>query len=622
MVVFGLPTGTVLVFALILVTVALFVSELLPPDIVAIGIIVALVVLGPWTGISPEEGLSGFSNAATVTILAMYVLSQGIQETGIVRRLGVEVARVTRGSESRLLTAVVGLTGPIAGVINNTPVVAVFIPMVTDLADDAGISPSKLLLPLSYASMLGGTLTLIGTATNLVASDLAVQLGRENPGLGLHGFSMFEFTKLGAVVLVVGGIYLLTVGRLLTPARIPPGDRTARFEVEPFLARVLVTQRSPLVGTVANDVIEDAHRDLDVDILDVVRGDQHFIATEGDRTIEGRDILTVRGSPETIQQFCDLADLRILPRASVTDAELDNPERATLVELVVPSRSSLVGETISGTRLRERYDATVLAVRRAGGDLVREGLGGLELAEGDALLVQTTDETADYLGENDDFLVTSEMAEELLQRERERGLSPTTVPALAIVFGVIALAAAGLVPIVIAALGGVVAMVATGVLSPSDAYDAVNWNVVFLLAGVIPLGLAMQETGGAALLAQVVVGGAENLPVLVVLALFYLLTGLLANVITPVASVVLLLPIAVDTAARIDANAFAFVLGVTFAASTAFMTPVGYQTNLMVYGPGGYRFTDYVRVGAPLQLLLTVVTTVGIWFFWGLTPPV
>ncbi|SEO52204.1 TrkA-C domain-containing protein [Halogranum amylolyticum] len=620
MVVFGLSTGTVLVFALVLVVVALFVSELLPPDVTAIGVVVALVVLGPWTGVSPEEGLAGFSNPATVTIIAMFVLSRGVQETGVVRRLGVEVARLTRGSENRLLAAVVGLTGPIAGVVNNTPVVAVFIPMVTELADNAGISPSKLLIPLSYASMLGGTLTLVGTATNLVASDLVAQLGRENPETGLHAFSMFEFTHLGVLVLVVGGIYLLTVGRALIPARVPPGDRTARFEVEPYLARVLVTQRSPLVGTVAAEVIEDAHRDLDLDVLDVVRGDQHFIVTETDRTIEPRDILTVRGNPETIQQFCSLVDLRLLPRATVTDAELDNPEQTSLVELVVPRSSSIVGETIGSTRLRERYDATVLAVRRAGGELIREGLGSVELEAGDSLLLQTTEETADYLSENDDFLVTGELVEEMLLRERERGLSPTTVPALAILGGVIALAALGVVPIVIAALGGIVAMVVTGVLSPNEAYDAVDWNVVFLLAGIIPLGHAMQETGGAAVLAQAVVGGAEGLPVPLVLALFYLLTGLLANVVTPVASVVLLMPIAVDTAIRIGADAFAFALAVTFAASTAFMTPVGYQTNLMVYSPGGYRFTDYVRVGAPLQLLLAVVTTVGIWVFWGFTP--
>jgi di/tricarboxylate transporter len=607
----SVETGVLVVFAVVAVAVVLFISEAVPPDVTAIGIVVALVALGPLTGVSTSEGLSGFSNAATVTILAMYVLSRGIQETGIVRRLGGEVAALTRGSERRLLTAIVALTGPIAGVINNTPVVAVFIPMVTDLANEAGVSPSKLLIPLSYASMLGGTLTLFGTATNLVASDLSASLiGRP--------FGVFEFTKLGAVVFVVGAAYLTTVGRALLPARVPPGSRTERYEVQPFLARVLVPSRSPLVGTLVSDVVNDAQRDLDIDVLDVVRGERHFAAAESDREVEGRDILTVRADPTHLQQFVEFADLRLLPRATVTDAELDNPERSTLVELVVPPDSPLEGETVRSARLRERYDATVLAVRRAGGELVRSGIGDTELRGGDSLLLQTTEEAAEFLAESDDFLVTSEVFDEVLERMRTGGLTVRTVAAFGILLGVVAVAALGILPIAIAALGGVVAMIATGVLSASDAYDAVNWNVIFLLAGVIPLGIALQDTGAAALVADLVVSATAGLPAIAVLAAFYLLTGVFANVITPVASVILLLPIAVRTAQSIGAEPFSFVLGVTFAASTAFMTPVGYQTNLMVYGPGGYRFTDYVRVGAPLQVLLAGVTTVGIAFFWGI----
>jgi len=608
---FGLPVETVLVFCLIGATIALFVTEVVPPDVTAIGVVVALVVLEPWTGITPTEGLSGFSNPATITILAMYALSRGIQETGVVRRLGAEVGHVVRGSESRLLAAIVGLTGPLAGLINNTPVVAVFIPMVVDLANEADVSPSRLLIPLSYASMLGGTLTLVGTATNLVASDISASLLD-------HPFTMFEFTALGAVVLIAGGAYLLTVAPRLLPERIPPGSRTAHYEVDAYLARVLVPARSPLVGATAAEVVEDVRRDLDLDVLDVIRGADHFIATDSERTLEARDVLTVRGSPETIREFVALVDLRALPRATVGEDELDNPERSALLELVVPGDSSLVGDTIREARLRERYDATVLAVRRPGGDLVREGFGDLELGAGDALLVQTTEEVAEFLAAVPDLIVTSEAPDGFIQRERERELDPKTLPALSIVGAVILLAAVGAVPIVIAALGGVVAMVAAGVLTATDAYDAVNWNVIFLLAGVLPLGLALRETGGVDLLAAVFAANAASLPPVVVLALCYLLTGLLANVVTPVASVVLLAPVAVDIAGRIGADPFSFVLAVTFAASTAFMTPIGYQTNLMVYGPGGYRFTDYVRVGAPLQALLTVVTTAGIVGLYGL----
>ncbi|WP_396610767.1 SLC13 family permease [Haloferax sp. S1W] len=600
--------GMLVVFALVVVTMVLFVTETFPPDVTAIGVIVALVVLEPWTQVDLQTGLSGFSSTATITVLAMYALSEGIQNTGAIRLLGDAVSKFAHGSESRLLGAIIGLTGPIAGIINNAPVVAVFIPMVSDLADEAAVSPSKLLIPLSYAAMLGGTLTLIGTATNLVASEAYATATGEPP------FSMFVFTPLGVLVLVVGGIYLLTVAPHLIPERIAPGSRTASYGVQPFLARVLIPSRSPLVGSPAKEVADDAHRDLNVDILDVLRGQTHFIATDSDRDVEGRDILTVRGDPATIREFCRLADLRFLPRASVTDAELDRPERVALVELVVPRESGLIGETIGDARLRERYDATVLAVRRRGGELVREHFRDVELQAGDSLLLQTTDETARYLRESDDFVVTSEAAEELIDTQ----LSPTAFRAFAIVAAVIGLAAIGAVPIAVAALGGVAVMVAMDVLSASEAYDAVSWNVIFLLAGVIPLGRALQLTGGVALLGELVGVTATVLPELAVLALFYILTGLLSNVITPVASVVLIIPVAIDTAFRLGADPFGFAIAVTFAGSTAFMTPIGYQTNLMVYGPGGYRFTDYLRVGAPLQFLLAAVTTFGIDLLWGI----
>ncbi|WP_416838538.1 SLC13 family permease [Haloferax sp. DFSO52] len=605
----AITTGILVVFALVVVTMILFVTEAAPPDVTAIGVIVALVVLEPWTQVTLQIGLSGFSNAATITILAMYALSEGIRQTGAIRRLGIAISQITHGSESRLLASIVGLTGPIAGIINNTPVVAVFIPMVSDLADQTRVSPSKLLIPLSYASMLGGTLTLIGTATNLVASE-AYAAATDNPP-----FSMFEFTPLGILVFIVGAVYLLTVAPRLLPERVEPGNRTANYGVQPFLARVLVPSRSPLVGNSASQVADDVHRDLNVDVLDVLRGGEHFVAAETDRNIEGRDILTVRGDSQRIQQFCKLAELRFLPRASVTDAELDRPDRVALLELVVPRDSGLIGDTIGETRLRERYDATVLAVRRRGGDLIREHFRDVELRAGDSLLLQTTHETSQYLREADDFIVTSEVSEDVM--EQNGTLSPTAFRAFAIVAAVIGLAALGVVPIAVAALGGVVAMVATDCLSASDAYDAVSWNVIFLLAGVIPLGRALQLTGGVALIADIVGDVTVFFPIVAVLAAFYLLTGLLANIITPVASVVLVIPIAIDTAQQLGADPFGFAIAVTFAGSTAFMTPIGYQTNLMVYGPGGYRFTDYLRVGGPLQLLLTVVTTLGIVLLWG-----
>ncbi|WP_158057997.1 SLC13 family permease [Halorussus halophilus] len=602
-----LTADTAVVFALIGVAVTLFVTERLPTDTTAIAVVVSLVVLQPWTHISAEEAISGFSNAATVTIVAMYILSAGVEGTGVIGQLEAIIARYTAGSRERLLAATVGVTGPLAGVVNNTPVVALFIPMVTDLADRNHTSPSKLLIPLSYAAMLGGTLTLVGTATNLVASSVAANLG-----VAGAPFSMFQFTPLGVLVLIVGVVYLLTVGQWLLPARVAPHDLTEEFGLGGRLARVYVTQSSPLVGQTAADVQADH-----VKILQLLRGDQAFVASRTDREIEAGDVLTVRADEEAVKEFVMRERLRRLPRAEVTEAELSvGNGRGTLAEVVVTSGSSLLGQTVGETNFGERYDATVLAARR-GEELRVEDVSEAGLNEGDGLLLYVTETGLSNLEATGDCRVTETVGADETEIEAEPIDREETALAVGIVAAVLAVAALDFLPIVIAALGGVVAMVATDLIRPSEAYDAVSWEVIFLLAGVIPLGLALEQTGGAAFLASHVTSVATVLPVLGTLALFYLLTGLLANLITPVASVALVMPIAVSTAQRIGADAFAFALAVTFAASTAFMTPMGYQTNLMVYSPGGYRFTDFVRVGAPLQLLLAVVTTFGIAFIWG-----
>jgi di/tricarboxylate transporter len=611
-------TGMLLVFGLILVALVMFVTEVVPSDMTAIGVLVALAVLEPFTSVPARDAISGFASPATVTIVAMYILSEGIQKTGIVERLGVYLARITRGDERRLLAATVGTTGISAGIINNTPVVAVFIPMITGLADRARISPSKLLLPLSYAAMLGGTLTLIGTATNILASDFARQL----PGRGPIG--MFEFTPLGIVVLVVGAGYLMTVGRWLTPARVAPDeDLTEGFDLENRLTRLEVLEGSELAGRAIDGLVEEFAEleRFEIDLLQVDRDEESFNARASNREVEVGDVLTVSSTLQAANRLTELYELRQLVREDVSEEVLVT-DASTLVEAVLLSDSGLVGETVAETRIEEQFNTTVLAVRR-GEEVVRRNLEEFRLQAGDTLLLYTTLDDISYLREEGDIALTHVPDEELelIEPDADEGvvapLSPKTPVALAIMAAVIGLAALGLVPIVIAALGGVFAMVATGCLTSSDAYDAVSWSVIFLLAGVLPLGVAMQRTGGAEFIAAVLVNSADVLPMLVVLGLFYVLTGLLANIITPVASVVLMIPVAVDTAGRIGGEPFSFLLAVTFAASSAFMTPIGYQTNLMVYGPGGYRFTDYVRVGAPLQLLLAVVVTLGIAVLFG-----
>ena len=618
----AITPGIVIVFAVILLALALFATEPVPVDVTAIGVMVTLMLVQPLSGYAaatgllgepillfpdyPGDALSGFANSATLTVLAMFILSDGVQRTGVVQLLGAYISRYTGDSESRQLGATIGVVGPISGFINNTAAVAILLPMVTDLAERGKLSPSKLLLPLSYASMFGGMLTVIGTSTNILASDLSDRL------LG-QPFSMFEFTQLGALLSVVGAAYLFTVGRALTPERIKPAvDLTEEFEMADYLTEVVVREDSPLVGQQIRRALVET--DFDVDLLQLIRGDDVFLEPLGPKQIQAGDVFAIRTDRDTLVDLLDVEGLDLVPNVTVDEDELEAAEESSqnLVEVVVAPGSSLVGETLATTSFRQRYDATVLALRR-GGELIRARLDNIELRVGDTLLVQATADSIARLDTNRNFIV----AQEIERHDWRRSKIPVAV---SVVAAVVALAALDVVPIVVSALGGALAMVATGCLRPTELYDAVQWDVVFLLAGVIPLGIAMETSGAADLLAAFVVGTADAFPLLVVLGVFYLLTAVLTNVISNNASVVLMVPVAVEAATSLGANAFSFVLAVTFAASTAFMTPVGYQTNLFVYGPGGYRFTDYIRVGGPPQLLFAVVTTLGIAAIWGLRP--
>ena len=616
-----------LVFALILLALVFFATEPVPVDVTAIGVLVALLLLDPTSellasagliaeplyvlrpvggdlGAALDNGLSGFASTATVTVLAMFILSDGVQRTGVIQRLGHRVSELTGDSESRQLGATIGIISPLSGFINNTAAVAILLPMVTDLAHRARNSPSRLLLALSYASMFGGMLTLIGTSTNILASDLFANL----TGAG-QGFGMFEFTSLGVVITVVGAAYLLTVGRWLTPARIEPeDDLTEEFGMSEYLTEVVVREDSPIIGQTVEEAL--ATNEFDVDLLQLIREDRTFLEPLGMKVVQPGDVFALRTDRATLVELLDVDGLDVLPDVEVNEAELEVADEAqNLVEVVVAPGSALVRESLASANFRQRYDASVLAIRR-GGEVIRTRMDRLELRVGDTLLIQGPAESIDRLNRNPGFIVAQEI-------ERPDFRESKTLVAVGIVVAVVLAAALTPVHIAAAALGGALAMVATGCLRPGELYDAVQWDVVFLLAGVIPLGIALQQTGGADLLADAVVQSSTVLPPIGVLGLLYVVTALLTNVVSNNASVVLMIPVAFQTAQQLGANVFSFVLAVTFAASTAFMTPVGYQTNLFVYGPGGYRFTDYLRVGGPLQALFAVVTTVGIAVIWG-----
>jgi di/tricarboxylate transporter len=593
------------VFAIIVVALVLFATEPVPIDITAIGVMVSLMVLGTagpldLTGISPQQGISGFASGATITVLAMFILSAGVQRTGVVQILGRKLSALTGDSETRQLGATIGAVGPISGFINNTAAVAILLPMVTDIAHEGRTSPSKLLLPLSYASMFGGTLTLIGTSTNILASEVAADLGVPNAP-----FSMFQFTALGILVSIAGTIYLFTLGQYLTPERIKAReDLTEEFEMGEYLTEVTVREDSPIVGDTIRDALVET--DFDVDIVQLIRGDEVFLEPLGPKTIQPGDIFALRTDRDTLVEIMDVDGLDLVAR-TVDEAELEAAEegRENLVEVVVAPGSFLVGETLATTNFRQRYDASVLAFRR-GPELIRQRMDRTRLKVGDTLLIQATADSIERLADRRDFIVAQEVERPDFRQSR--------IPvAVGIVAAVVGVAALDILPIVVSALAGSLLMVLTGCLKPTEVYEDVQWDVIFLLAGVIPLGIAMEQTGGADFIAEGIVIAAGSLPLVAVLGLMYVVTAVLTNIISNNAAVVLMIPVAFEAALQIQPSAaYPFVLAVTFAASTAFMTPVGYQTNLFVYGPGGYRFTDYLRVGTPLQILLALVTTAGI----------
>jgi len=627
----ALTPEIIVVFLVIAGALALFATELVPVDITALGVVVALLVVSEGSQylqtigvlgdavvlVTPQEGISGFASTATITVLAMFILSDGVQRTGIVAILGRKMAAFTRDDEDRQLGVTMGVVAPISGFINNTAAVAILLPMVTDLAHDGNTSPSKLLIPLSYASMFGGTLTLIGTSTNILASEIAATLYVDGDPLfaGLEGgFTMFEFTALGAIVTVVGFAYFYTVGRHLLPERIPPrGDLTEEFQLADYLTEVQVREDSPIVGQTVRDALGDT--EFDVDVVQLIRGDDTYLEPLDPKTIQAGDVFAVRTDRDTLVELMDVDGLDLLPDVTVDESELELAnDRENLVEVVIAPGSALVTESLASIRFRQTYDATVLALRR-GDELFRKRMDHVRLRVGDTLLVQGTPETIERMDAGRDFIVAQEI-------ERTDWRTSRIPVALGIVAAVVGLAAAGVLPIVASALAGALAMILTGCLEPGEVYDAVQWDVIVLLAGVIPLGIAMETSGAAALVADTLVSAASVLPPLVILGLFYVFTATLTNVVSNNASVVLMIPVAAEAAVALDAWAYPFVLAVTFAASTAFMTPVGYQTNLFVYGPGGYRFTDYLKVGTPLQAIFAVVTTLGIYVLWGLQPPV
>ncbi|AZR93735.1 sodium:proton symporter [Bordetella trematum] len=586
-----MTTEIAVVLGLALVAIVLFATEKLRIDAIALLVLGSLAVLGL---VTPEQAVAGFSNPATITVAAMFVLAAGLQNSGALSGIGDLLGRAR--SPFQFLLVLFLILAAIAPFVNNTAVVAVFIPIVMAATARIGMSPSKALIPLSYVSQMAGVCTLVGTSTNLLVNAIA----REH---GHPGFTMFEFTSLGLICMGVGCLYLLTVGRWLLPdAR--GGELVEQYELGKYITELRVMPDSSLIGQSVGDA--KLGEEYGVFVLELLRGDAKVWGPR-EQQIEAGDVLLARGDWTKLDELRKEAGLEVDPQFKLEQRSFEEVEQV-LTEVMIAPRSRISGRTLASLGAGWHRNATVLGIHRRG-QVLRDKLKEVRLRVGDILLVLTpAAEAADLRGDGN-LIVLSE-------REAEKEMGWRAPFALATMALVILVSALGWVPISITSLIGAVAMTLAGCLKADDVYDAVDWRIIILMAGLLPLGMAMSETGAAQFLVENTVGLVREQGPLIVLAAVYLMALLLTEFMSNAAAAVLLTPIGISTARMMEVDATPFLIAVTFAASTSFATPVGYQTNTMVYGAGGYRFADFIKVGLPLNLIFWVLGIVFIPMFW------
>ena len=584
-----------IVLVILVAAVVLFATEKLPVDLIALLVMAALLLSRI---ISPEEGISGFSSTATVTVGAMFVLSAGLFKTGAVNFFGSALVTIGRHNFWLSVVTTMLMIGAMSAFINNTAAVAIFLPIVLGVARDTKVSPSKLLMPLSFASMFGGVCTLIGTSTNILVSSIAERHGQPP-------FTMFEFSPLGVVMFGVGTLYMMTVGVRLIPDRRAAGDLTQTFGMGEYLTDIVLLPEAKSVGHSLKD--SPLVHDLDIDIIEVRREGRPLTVPAPETILQAGDVLRVRCSVERVRQLQERVGVVLKPGIKWRDEVLESSE-AVLVEAVIAPSSSLDGKSLKQTGFRENFGATVLAIRHRG-QLLHEKLAATSLHAGDALLIEVKRDHLARLKQDRAFVVVSEVG---LPEFRKRKV----VPALVIVFAVVATATLNVFPIVVSAVIGAAFLVLTGCITLDEAYKAIEWKVIFLLAGVLTLGIALEKTGAALLISSAITGTFGKWGLVAMVSAFYLLTSLLTEMMSNNATAALLAPIAIATAETLGVSPRPFLMAVTFAASASFMTPVGYQTNTLIYGPGQYKFADFLRVGAPLNLIFWALSSLLIPVFW------
>jgi di/tricarboxylate transporter len=586
-----------IVLVLVVVVFFGFVRERMPPDIVALSAVGVLLVLGI---LGTADVLSVFSNPAPVTVAAMFVLSAALERTGVIDGMGRAVSRIAHWSPSLALLALLGFSTVLSAFINNTPVVVILTPVVFSLAKSLGQSASKMLIPLSFASIFGGTTTLIGTSTNILVDGVAQRQG-------LAPFGMFEITAAGAIMAAVGIAYLVLVGQRMLPDRDVLAELLPNPTERHFLGQALIPLGSPLVGKTLDQArLSEKHG---FRVIDVIRDNASHRAELDGIELRAGDRLVVRSKIGDMLGLREAGDIAFDSRNGHAFEPIETSE-TVLMEGIVGPYSRLIGRRLTTLYYRRLYGAYILAVHRQGESLSQK-FEDIRLQMGDTVLLEGPARSMRQLFDYRELV-------NLVQpsgRPIRRGKAPIAVTAVLLVM---VLAALDVLPIAALALVAATAVVAFRCLDVEEAYGAIRWNILMLIFGMLALGVAMEKTGAARVIVENMAAIASGFGPIAVLAAVYIVTSLLTEIMSNNASAILLTPIAIGLALQLGVDPRPFAVAVMFAASASFATPIGYQTNTFVYNAGGYRFTDFVKVGLPLNLLFAVVAVFIIPVFWPL----
>lgn len=593
-----LQPGALITLVVLSGSIVLFIGGWLAPELTGLLAAALLIVTGV---LKPVEALEGFGSTALVTLMGLFVLSAGLFRSGGLDRLRALIGSDAIRSPKRMIALMVGVVGPVSAFVPNTPIVASLLPVVENWCQRRRISPSKVLLPLSFATVLGGTMTLLGSSVNLLASEVSNKLG-------YGAFGLFSFTPIGIGVWLAGGVVMVLLADRFLPDRgTDDDDLIASLASSGYLTEVKIPLGSELIGQSLHG--SRLQRRFDVDVLELHRGRERFMPPLADHTLMLEDRLLLRCSREDLLRLQQDHTVVLAPTPEEPGLP-DQQNNQRMVEVLLPSGSSLAGDCLRDLRFRQRYNATVLALRR-GNEVLRESLGRAQLREGDVLLLQGPKDAIRGLQANNDLVVLELLEKDLPTVSRKR---------VALLIGalVILLPSFEIIPLVASVLLGTVAMVASGCLRAGELQRAIRLDVILLLGSLASFSVALEKTGLAAAFAKALLLGLENWPVYAALLVVFLFTTLLTEVMSNAATVAMLIPIAGQLAVGLGQPPMAFIYTVLFGASQSFLSPVGYQTNLMVFGPGRYRFLDIARYGFPLTIVMTLMVPFLVCRWFGL----